>query len=136
MLRPIHDVVVIVRDDTEEETPGGIIIPDTAQKKVTRGRVLAVGPGAGQPSKLADRLEHAFASWAGAVNRAGADERLVRECRDITAALRRKSSTLKVGDHVLFGKYTGNEVTVKDPQGVEQDCIVTKDEEVYGVIEV
>lgn len=136
MLRPIHDVVVIVRDDTEDKTPGGIIIPDTAQKKVTRGRVLAVGPGAGQPSKLADRLEAAFDTWAGEENRAGADERLVRETREIAAALRRKSSTLKVGDHVLFGKYTGNEVRVKDAEGVEHDCIVTKDEEVYGVIEV
>jgi chaperonin GroES len=44
-LRPIQDKVHVRRDKNEERTPGGIVIPDNAKQKVTRGVVLAVGPG-------------------------------------------------------------------------------------------
>ena len=44
-LRPLHDNVVVKRIDPEEETSGGIIIPDTAKEKPSEGEVLAVGPG-------------------------------------------------------------------------------------------
>ncbi|MAU97665.1 MAG: co-chaperone GroES [Fulvimarina sp.] len=44
--RPLHDRVVLRRIDAEAKSSGGIIIPDTAQKKPQQGEVLAVGPGA------------------------------------------------------------------------------------------
>ncbi|MEE8500578.1 MAG: co-chaperone GroES [Kiloniellales bacterium] len=44
--RPLHDRVVIEPLDREEKTAGGIIVPDTAQEKPMRGKVLATGPGA------------------------------------------------------------------------------------------
>ena len=44
--RPLHDRVVIEPLDREEKTVGGIIVPDTAQEKPMRGKVLATGPGA------------------------------------------------------------------------------------------
>ncbi len=43
---PLHDRVVIEPLDREEKTAGGIIVPDTAQEKPMRGKVLATGPGA------------------------------------------------------------------------------------------
>jgi chaperonin GroES len=43
--RPLHDRVVVRRVDAEENTAGGIIIPDTAKEKPQRGTVVAVGPG-------------------------------------------------------------------------------------------
>ncbi len=132
MFRPIQDFVVIARDDTEKTTDGGIIIPDTAQQKVTRGVVLAVGRGAGQPSVLADRLEGALEGGSFLSDKG---HLLAVACRDVIAALRRKAPELKAGEHVLFGKYTGNEAKVKDDDGVERECIITRDAEVYGVIE-
>ena len=44
-MRPINDRVVIKPAPAEEETKGGIIIPDTAKEKPQRGEVIAVGPG-------------------------------------------------------------------------------------------
>jgi chaperonin GroES len=43
--RPLHDRVVIRRIDEVAKTSGGIIIPDTAREKPSKGEVMAVGPG-------------------------------------------------------------------------------------------
>jgi chaperonin GroES len=48
-IRPLSDNIV-VEPVTETKTPGGILLPDSAQKKTGRGRVLAVGPGKARPS--------------------------------------------------------------------------------------
>jgi chaperonin GroES len=37
--------VVIERDESEDTTAGGIVLPDSAQDAPARGRVLAVGDG-------------------------------------------------------------------------------------------
>jgi len=44
-IRPLHDQVLIKRDEAMEKTSGGIYIPPTAQAKVNSGTVLAVGSG-------------------------------------------------------------------------------------------
>lgn len=44
-LQPLQDRVLVDRDDEEETTAGGIIIPEASRKKLTRGTVLAVGRG-------------------------------------------------------------------------------------------
>jgi chaperonin GroES len=44
-LRPLDDRVVIESLDAEETTAGGIVLPDTAQERPQRGKVVAVGPG-------------------------------------------------------------------------------------------
>ena len=44
--RPLYDRVVIEPLDREERSAGGIIVPDTAQEKPMRGKVLVTGPGA------------------------------------------------------------------------------------------
>ncbi len=44
-LRPLGDHVLVTRSDPQTATPGGILIPDTAQAKTNRGTVVAVGPG-------------------------------------------------------------------------------------------
>lgn len=45
-LKPLGDRVLIERTEKKEDkTPGGLIIPETAKEKPTRGKVLAVGPG-------------------------------------------------------------------------------------------
>jgi chaperonin GroES len=44
-IRPLYDRVVIERQEEELTTSGGIVIPDNAKEKPTRGRVVAVGAG-------------------------------------------------------------------------------------------
>lgn len=44
-VKPLSDRVLVLRIDEEEQTVGGIIIPDTAKEKPQEGRVVAVGPG-------------------------------------------------------------------------------------------
>ncbi|HKJ95643.1 MAG TPA: co-chaperone GroES [Gammaproteobacteria bacterium] len=44
-LRPLHDRVVVKRQEEERTSPGGIVIPDSATEKPIRGEVVAVGNG-------------------------------------------------------------------------------------------
>lgn len=44
-LKPLHDRVIVQAAAKEEVSAGGIILPDSAQEKPQRGKVLAVGPG-------------------------------------------------------------------------------------------
>lgn len=44
-ITPLHDRVIVKPAPAEEKTAGGIIIPDTAKEKPSRGIVLAAGPG-------------------------------------------------------------------------------------------
>jgi chaperonin GroES len=43
--RPLHDQVLVIREESEQKTPGGIIIPDTAKEKPQQGKLVAIGPG-------------------------------------------------------------------------------------------
>ena len=44
-LQPLNDRVVVVREEADERTAGGIVLPDKAREKVNRGKVIAAGPG-------------------------------------------------------------------------------------------
>ncbi|MEM7811483.1 MAG: co-chaperone GroES [Planctomycetota bacterium] len=44
-LNPLDDRVVVEPLEAEETTAGGIVLPDAAQEKQQRGKVVAVGPG-------------------------------------------------------------------------------------------
>jgi len=44
-IRPLHDRVIVKREEEERKSPGGIVIPDTAAEKPIRGKIVAVGKG-------------------------------------------------------------------------------------------
>jgi len=44
-IRPLHDRIVVKREEEKEVKKGGIIIPDTAKEKPQEGKVIAVGNG-------------------------------------------------------------------------------------------
>jgi len=45
-LRPLHDRILVKRlEEGEQQSEGGIIIPDTAKEKPQQAKVLAVGQG-------------------------------------------------------------------------------------------
>jgi chaperonin GroES len=70
-IRPLQDRVLIKRLDKETQSPGGIVIPDTAAEKPIMGEVIAAGAGKvldnGEVRKLAVNVgDHVlFAKYAG-----------------------------------------------------------------------
>ena len=44
-IRPLHDRVIIKREEVEAKSAGGIVLTGSAATKSTRGKVLAVGKG-------------------------------------------------------------------------------------------
>ncbi len=44
-IKPLDDWIVVEGLEAEEMTAGGIVLPEQAKEKPTRGTVLAVGPG-------------------------------------------------------------------------------------------
>ena len=44
-MKPLDDRIVVEQCQAEEKTAGGIVLPDTAQEKPQRGKVMATGPG-------------------------------------------------------------------------------------------
>ena len=72
---PLADRVVVRSLEGNEQTRGGLFIPDTAKEKPQQGEILAVGPGRFDEGK-------------------------------------RVPMEVKVGDKVLFGRYSGTEVTI------------------------
>ena len=93
-LRPLHDRIVVKRMEEERTSPGGIVIPDSATEKPSKGEVVAVGNG--KKSDSGDVMP----------------------------------VDVKVGDTVLFGKYSGTEVKVDG-----DDLLVMREDDVMAVIE-
>ncbi len=58
-LRPLQDRVIVKQSEAEEKTKSGILLPDTAKEKPTKGKVVSVGPGKlddnGKPMELGVR---------------------------------------------------------------------------------
>jgi chaperonin GroES len=92
-LQPLGDRVVVRREESEQRTAGGIVLPDAAKEKPTRGVIEAVGNGKllddGTRGKLqvqvGDRV--LFTSWAGETFKVGDDELLLMREEDILAVL-------------------------------------------------
>jgi chaperonin GroES len=52
-LRPLQDRVIVRQSEAESKTASGIVLPDTAKEKPTKGKVIAAGPG-----KVDDKGKH------------------------------------------------------------------------------
>jgi chaperonin GroES len=59
-LKPLQDRVIVKQSEAEEKTKSGILLPDTAKEKPTRGKVIAVGRGKlddkGRPMEIGLRV--------------------------------------------------------------------------------
>ena len=92
-LQPLGDRVVVRREEGESRTAGGIVLPDAAKEKPTRGVIEAVGNGKllddGTRGKLqvkvGDRV--LFSSWAGETFKVSDEELLLMKEDDILAVL-------------------------------------------------
>jgi chaperonin GroES len=92
-LQPLGDRVVVEREEAEEVTAGGIVLPDTAKDKPARGAVISVGDGRllddgtrkGLQVKVGDRV--LFSSYAGEQFKLGDRELLLMHEEDILAVI-------------------------------------------------
>ncbi len=44
-LKPLADRVIVKQSEAETKTASGIVLPDSAKEKPTKGKVISVGPG-------------------------------------------------------------------------------------------
>ena len=92
-LKPLHDRVVVQQLDAETRTASGLVIPDAAQEKPHRGRVLAVGGGRalenGTVIALQVRVgdEVLFGKYAGQTVKVDGEELTVLKEEDIFAVV-------------------------------------------------
>ena len=93
-IRPLQDRVIVRRMEEETTSPGGIVIPDSATEKPSKGGVVAVGNG------------------------------LVLDNGEM------RPLDLKIGDKVLFGKYSGTEVKIDG-----EELLVMKEDDVMAVFD-
>ncbi len=92
-VKPLSDRIVVKPEAAEGKTASGIILPDTAQEKPQRGKVMAVGQG-----KSSDSGE------------------LIK-------------MSLKKGDRVLYGKYSGTELTVDG-----EDVLIMRESDILATL--
>ena len=92
-IQPLGDRVLVKALESEEKTKGGIVLPDIAKERPSKGEIIAVGTG------------KVFEDGS------------------------RKLLSVKVGDKIIFGKYAGTEVKIKD-----QEYLILREEDVLAVV--
>ncbi len=92
-IRPLDDRVVIERTESEDQTSGGIYLPDTAKEKPQRGNVVAVGPGktldSGERSQMSVEPGDTilFAKFGGTEVEVGGRELIILRENDLLAKI-------------------------------------------------
>ncbi len=92
-IRPLDDRVVIEPLEAEEKTQGGIVLPDSAKEKPTKGKVISVGEGklldsgkrAALLVKKGDRV--LYGKYAGTEITVGGKDYLILKENDILAKI-------------------------------------------------
>ena len=92
-LQPLGDRVVVEREEAETTTAGGIVLPDSAKDRPSRGVIVSIGDGrllddgsrAGLQVKVGDRV--IFNSYSGEAFKVGDDELLLMREDEILAIL-------------------------------------------------
>lgn len=92
-IQPLADRVLVKRIEEEQQTKGGIIVPDTAKEKPQQGKVVAVGPG--RMSEDGKRIKPGvkkgdkvlFGKYAGTEVSMGNEEYLILREEDILAII-------------------------------------------------
>ena len=93
-LTPLADRVIVRRFEAEGTPKSGIVLPDAAREKPTKGKVIAVGPG-----KMDDNGK-------------------------------RTEVSVRVGETVVYGKYSGTEVELDG-----EKFVILRETDLLGVLE-
>lgn len=92
-LKPLHDRILVRRNEEEEQKQGGIIIPDTAKEKPQEATVLAVGSGRVsddgkvQPLDVKEGDTVVFGKYAGTEVKVDGEELLIIREDDVLGVL-------------------------------------------------
>ena len=92
-IQPLGDRVVVEREESESKTAGGIVLPDSAKDKPSRGKVIAIGDGRllddGSRSKLQVKIgdKVLFTSYAPESIKLNDEELLLMREEDILAVI-------------------------------------------------
>lgn len=93
-LKPLHDKILVERDEAESMTDAGIYLPESSKDKPKTGTIKAVGDGALNTDtgeripltvKAGDRV--IFSSYSGTEVKLGDDEFLIMSEDDILAVV-------------------------------------------------
>ena len=93
-VRPLHDRLLVQRNDSATQTAGGLYLPETAKEKPVEGTVLAVGDG-----------------------------RLTEDGKTLPLQV-------KVGDRIIFGKYSGTEIKLDG-----EERLILREDDVLGILD-
>ena len=89
-LAPLGDRVVVERDEQEEVTTGGIVLPGSAQDRPARGKIVSIGDGKllddGSRGEFQVKVgDHViFSSYSGETFQIGDDEVLLMREEDLS----------------------------------------------------
>jgi chaperonin GroES len=92
-LKPLHDRILVRRDEEEEQQQGSIIIPDTAKEKPQEATVLAIGSGRVsddgkvQPLDVKEGDKVIFGKYAGTEVKVDGEELLIIREDDVLGVL-------------------------------------------------
>ena len=92
-LQPMGERIVVEREESEEVTAGGIVLPDAAREKPARGTVVAIGSGkllddgSRSKSQLKDGDVVLFTSYAGETVEIDGTEFLLMREDDVLAVV-------------------------------------------------
>ncbi|USO00324.1 MAG: co-chaperone GroES [Phycisphaeraceae bacterium] len=93
-IRPLHDKIIVRRDEAETMTDSGIYLPESSKERPKTGTIEAVGDGklnteTGQRTPLTvkqgDKI--IFSSYAGTEVKLGDDELLIMSEDDVLAVI-------------------------------------------------
>lgn len=90
-LKPLEDRVIVKTVESEDVTASGIVLPDTAQEKPQRGKVVAVGEGKRDdsgnriPVDVAEGDEVIYSKYGGTEVKVEGEEVLILKASDILA---------------------------------------------------
>ena len=90
---PLGERVIVKPIEQDQQTKGGIFLPDTAKEKPQEGEVVAVGPGRvaedGKriPMELSNGDKVIYSKFAGTEYKDGDDEYLILRESDILAKI-------------------------------------------------
>jgi len=98
MIKPLFDYVLVKPLASEQTTPSGIVLPDTAKEKPQVGEVMAVGPGENCSCNCGDKCKCEkmvvkvgqkvlYKKWGGNEVKVGTEEWLLIEQKDVMAVV-------------------------------------------------
>lgn len=92
-VKPIGDRVLVKVSESEERTPGGILLPDTAKEKPQVGEIVAVGSGKRNEDGSYQALDLQvgdkvlYSKYAGTDIKIGGEEYVLLTEKDVLATL-------------------------------------------------